>query len=469
MRPKGRVLGRFAALSGLHKVAGPEASQYPVMIVDTRGLPVFFLCEWYRRRKEYDHGRTPDTYLDMLLPFAGFLLRHGYAWEAKPEVVRNYLVEFLRADVGCQVRPDRESGDGYLAETTGSSPLSKSSLGVLLAALFSLYEVLSAAGYYRYPNPLRSEKLQALKQEHLRHIVNAGAPDHAGIRGESQAETRRYPTSFIRQYRGQVWEPQVAMEPDAVQEQMRKAVNWMIQQAPTLRDQVVLRLLRTTGARLSEILSLTVGGYRSAGHACQALIRNKGSQGREEKRIYFTVGIEQTLMTYIRTERAKYDPRGRKRLDQLADTDPLFLTERGTAYNRPAFYHHWYRLLERMQKRYHLAFSPHDLRHLHVTKNLARFEQQAKGDKQYEAELKAGFQELMKWRSAAMLEVYNKVRRKRQALLEMMIEEDEQPLARIPLQTDVQRRQHIPSKASEPPPMPIVRAEDQDLSWYEEG
>lgn len=468
MRPKGRVLGRFAALSGLRKVPGPEASCYPVMIVDARGLPVFFLCEWYRRRKEYDHGRTPETYLEMLLPFAGFLLRHGYAWDAKPEVVRGYLVEFLREDVGCQVRPDRESGDGYLAETTGSSPLSKSSLGVLLAALFSLYETLSAAGYYRYPNPLRSEKLYALKREHLHHIVNAGAPDQAGIRGESQAETRHYPTGFIRQYRGQVWEPQLAMEPDAIQDQMRQAVNWMIQQAPTLRDQVVLQLLRTTGARLSEILSLTVGGYRHAGHTCQALIRNKGSQGREEKRIYFTVGIEQALMMYIRTERAKHDLHRRKRLDQLADTDPLFLTERGTAYQRPAFYHHWYRLLERMQKRYHLAFSPHDLRHLHVTKNLARFKHQAQGNEQYEAELKAGFQQIMMWRSAAMLEVYNKVFKKRQALLEIMVDEDEPSLAGVPVQAEAQRSRPIPSKSSAPPPQPIARAEDHDLSWYEE-
>jgi site-specific recombinase XerD len=258
------------------------------------------------------------------------------------------------------------------------------------------------------------------------------------------------------------------MEPDAVQDQMRQAVNWMIQQAPTMRDQIVLQLLRTTGARLSEILALTVGGYRQAGHVCQALIRNKGSQGREEKRLYFTAGIEQALIMYIRTERAKHDPLGRKRLGQLADTDPLFLTERGTPYTRPAFYHHWYRLLERMQKRYHLAFSPHDLRHLHVTKNLARFKQQAKGNDQLEDELKAGFQQLMMWRSSAMLEVYNKVRKKRLALLEMMMEEDEQPLARIANLEGAQPSRQIPPKPSVSQSPSIARAEDHDLRWYEE-
>ena len=98
MRATVRQQGRFAALSGLRKMPGPPESCYPLIIVDERGLPVFFLCEWYRRRKEDDRGRTPDTYLDMLLPFAAFLLRRHYNWDAEPERVRGYLVEFLRDD-----------------------------------------------------------------------------------------------------------------------------------------------------------------------------------------------------------------------------------------------------------------------------------------------------------------------------------------------------------------------------------
>ena len=79
MRSKGRMHGRFVSLSGLKKLAPPPGSPYPLHIVDAKGQPVFFLCEWYRRRKEADPGRTPDTYLDMALPWAGFLLRNAYA------------------------------------------------------------------------------------------------------------------------------------------------------------------------------------------------------------------------------------------------------------------------------------------------------------------------------------------------------------------------------------------------------
>src|SRR5438874_601002 len=107
VRSKGRKQGRFVSLSGLKKLASPPESQYPLLIVDANGLPVFFLCEWYRLQKVMDPGRTSDTYLDMALPWAGFLLRRGYAWNDRPDRLRAFLVEFLRDDIGCQVSPDK--------------------------------------------------------------------------------------------------------------------------------------------------------------------------------------------------------------------------------------------------------------------------------------------------------------------------------------------------------------------------
>src|SRR5258708_35878518 len=116
MGEKGRKDGRFIALSGLKKVSGPPGSRFPLLIVDATGLPVFPLCEWYRRKKEEDGGRTPDTYLEMLLPYFGFLIQKGYAWNAAPDRLRAYLVEFLRHDVGCQVVPAQQ--DCHVVETT---------------------------------------------------------------------------------------------------------------------------------------------------------------------------------------------------------------------------------------------------------------------------------------------------------------------------------------------------------------
>ena len=445
-----------------------------MIIVDATGLPVFPLCEWYRRKKAHDGGRTSDTYLEMLQPYFGYLLLKGYTWNDPPDHVRAYLVEFLRTDVGCHVGPAQQ--DGYLVETTGASPLSKSSLGVLLAALMSLYDTLSEAGYYPYPNPMRSERLVALKREHLRQVKNVGAPDHAGIRGESHKATNQgYPTAFFRQKRGKVWTPEVVMEPEAVQDRMRQTIDYMISHATFQRDQVILLLLRQTGARLSEIIEMTAGGWRSACHMGRALVKNKGSRGREEKLIYFTDVIEEQLHTYVRTERAEYDPKGRKRLDQLADEEPLFLTEDGKPYHRSAFYYHWAKLFESSQKQLkrqeRVLFSPHDIRHLRVTRGITTIKQKAKGDRELEEELLDGFWQLMGWHSSQTMEIYTHTMSQRQALLEVMLDEEDQKSGGEPSQDDAPQNQAGSQQRKESQIVPteeLLAHADDEFSWYEE-
>ena len=474
MGTKGRKQGRFMALSGFKKIASPSGSRFPLMIVDATGLPVFPLCEWYRCKKAHDGGRTPDTYLEMLQPYFGYLLLKRYAWNDPPDRVRAYLVEFLRTDVGCHVGPAQR--DGYLVETTGASPLSKSSLGVLLAALTSLYDTLSEAGYYSYPNPMRSEQLVVLKREHLRQVKNVGAPDHAGIRGESHKETNQtYPTAFFRQKRGKAWTPEVVMEPEAVQDRMRQTIDYMISHATFQRDQVVLLLLRQTGARLSEIIEMTAGGWRSACHMGRALVKNKGSRGREEKLIYFTDVIEEHLHTYVRTERAEYDPKGRKRLDQLADEEPLFLTEDGKPYHRSAFYYHWAKLFESSQKQLkrqeRVLFSPHDIRHLRVTRGITTIKQKAKGDRELEEELLDGFWRLMGWHSSQTMEIYTHTLSQRQALLEVMLDEEGQKSGGEPSGGDAPQNQagsQQRKKSQIVPTEELLAHADDEFSWYEE-
>ncbi len=478
MRAKGRTHGRFVSLSGLTKLAAPPGSSYPLLIVDSTGQLVFFLCEWYRRLKDGDPGRTPDTYLDMALPWAGFLLRHQYAWNAPADRVQAYLVEFLREDVACLVAPDSKNEERVFVETTGKSPLAKSSLGVLLAALTSVYDTLIAAGYYPYQNPLRSEKMFILKREHLRQVKNAGAPEHAGIRGESWQQTNRaFPTNVFRQRRGKVWEPEVVLEPDAVQQRMRETIDYMALHATFLRDQVILLLLRQTGARLSEIIEMTVGGYRAARKAGRALVKNKGSRGREEKRIHFTTTVEKQLRLYIRTERARYDPRGRKRLEDLDEADPLFLTRTGKPYSRGAFYHHWRRLFapaqQQFKKKERVEFTPHDLRHLRVTRTVTKIRREAKGDGAQEAALLEGFQQLMGWRSPETMATYLKTMNKRKALEVVLADEEEQEEQQAgPPQISSQAAAHgQPPEQLTPEATPgkdaVLPDEEDEFGWYE--
>jgi integrase len=259
MRAKGRDQGRFVALSGFRKIAGPPGERYELLIVDGNGRPVSHLSEWYRLRNQPGPNGTRRTYLNFLQPFFAYLLAHGYAWNAAPQHIRSYVKAFLLEAVFCQVSRDT-AFDGYSVELTRESPLSQSSLRVLLAAIRDFYAVMAEAGLYAYANPMCSELLQRWKRERMKSIANSGAPEHAGIRSESWQETNSQLTAFFRQRRGEPWKPNVTLTSEQIQKRMNIDLDWMTRHAISQRDRLIFMLLRETGARLSEILTMTVLG-----------------------------------------------------------------------------------------------------------------------------------------------------------------------------------------------------------------
>jgi hypothetical protein len=249
--------GQFASSSGLRKIPGPAGGTCEVIIVDPKGRPVSHLTEWYHRKKEPGANRTRQTYLSMLFPVMSFYLDKGYAWNAPPEQIHIYLREFLLERLSCQIRPDHER-EGYWVALSGTSSLSQSGLGVLLAALRDFYRVMAEAGYYSYFNPLISQLLQKWRRERLRLVANAGAPDQAGIRSESWEESMQHPTAYFRHLK--IWKPEHGMDTAATRQRMGEALAFMVEHATCQRDKAVLLLLRHTGIRLHEALGMTVFG-----------------------------------------------------------------------------------------------------------------------------------------------------------------------------------------------------------------
>lgn len=322
---------------------------------------------------------------------------------------------FLRDDAACQIQRDTAL-DGYFVALTKDSPFSQSSLRVLLAAIRDFYAVMAEAGLYPYANPMCSQLLQQWKRERMKSIANSGAPDHAGIRSESWHETHMQPTAFFRpQHRRKlIWKPDMALTSAQIQERMNIDLDWMTCHATTQRDRLVFMILRETGARLSEVLTMTAGGYHKAKDPYQAYIIDKGSYGREEKLIRLSPPIEAALVRYVRTERAKIDPQRRKRLSQLEDTDPIFLTRRGTPYDRDAFYFHWRRLYANRPPQKDektgetppfLEFTAHDMRHLRVTAWLANIRKVEDADRAQR--LRRCVQRHMAWKSPLTIFCYD--------------------------------------------------------------
>src|SRR6266487_6181994 len=285
-----------------------------------------------------------------------------------------------------------------------------------IAAIRDFYAVMIEAGLYAYANPMCSELLQRWKREHIKSLANSGAPDHAGTRSETWQETNQRPTAYFRLRRVEVWKPNPALTSEYIQKQLATDLSWIAIHASTQRDRLVLILLRETGARLSEILGLTAGGYRNAKDPYQAYVTNKGSYGREEKLIKLTQAASAALVRYVRTERAKYDPQGRKRLSDLNDADPIFLTRRGTPYNRDAFYYHWRRLFAARPPQKDekseallpfLEFSAHDIRHLRVTEWLTWISQRYGNNPSKERSLRRVVQRRMGWRNPLTILCYD--------------------------------------------------------------
>ncbi len=210
----GRESGRFVSAYGMHMISGPAGSPYRRLVLDRDWRPVGALNESYRLRAGVGAPSTRDTYLRVLSPFFGFLLMHNFAWDAEPMLMREYTRSYLQA-IGCVLRRDRER-HVFIVATTVLAPLSPGSLALFFAAARDFYEVLidgewDAAtnrhcSYYPYANPMYSEVLRRWKRDHLRFVRNAGAPDWAGIRGESHARSQHRPVGYFRA-RSQIWQP----------------------------------------------------------------------------------------------------------------------------------------------------------------------------------------------------------------------------------------------------------------------
>src|SRR6266571_2955472 len=128
MRSQRGAHGRFASLYGtttLHLKAefpypagGPR---YELFVFDGAGQLIVALNSWYLLMEGVGAARTRNTYLAVLRPWFGFLAKHGYAWNARPEAVREYSRLFL-LEAGCALHSG--SVEGWFVQATNKSPIS---------------------------------------------------------------------------------------------------------------------------------------------------------------------------------------------------------------------------------------------------------------------------------------------------------------------------------------------------------
>jgi len=454
----------------IRRIPGRPGDRYKVVFLDQQDRIVVALTEWYRIRSIQGPVSTCNTYLSCLLSYFTFLSQRGYAWNAPPPQLRSALIEFHRDRLGCLIQPGSDR-QGFEIVPTRDTPLRDSTLRVLRAALRDFYLVMKGEGLYVFSNPLSSEVLVALKREYVQSLANRGAPDQAGIREETREQSRRRPTAFLRHPKAQGWMPEVRKELADVREGMHKVLNALLDsKKASPREKAVLELLQNTGARLHEIVLMTVGGYRNEGIAGQAQVVNKGSMGREAKTVYFghNPDVERALRTYIERIRPQHDLQGRSRLADVGDHEPLFLTERGAPYSPRAFYWHWYKHYKPVKTKCPVQFSPHDIRHLFISEYLIRLKLACgAGTPQFDAEQYLREREafgsmVMGWRSPKTIDIYDHTR------------EGERTLSVLAnYQLDLSQRRYVVE-----PPLPTEQSDgkaisrapvEEELTLHQEG
>jgi integrase len=435
MRGQRGARGRFSSLYGTTTLRldsdfpyPPGGPRYERLVFGRHGQLIVPLNEWYRLLQGVGAARTRDTYLAVLRPWFGFLTEHGYEWNALPEAVREYTRLFL-IDAGCALQRGRV--DGWFIQPTNRSPISSNGLHLFIAALRSFYSVMCQGVFdrddqrfhplYAYENPMYSPVLLAWRAEHRKWVRNAGAPDYAGIRSESRADSARQPVGFF-QVKRQPLEPPVARDAEATRLAILAGVRYMIDHAAP-REEVILRMLLESGARVSEVLALTAGGLRRAqnpkiGIDVAALVRNKGEH-TESKAIWCSAETRELLRRYISWERSKLDPQHRTRLEDLEDAAPIFLSRRRRQLGYSGFGTIFKRLLAKAQRHFVARkenvevvrlvmpdITPHTIRHLHTTFRVKKVRELFSTPAERERALEALVDDLG-WRSAEMLKTYD--------------------------------------------------------------
>jgi integrase len=344
---------------------------------------------------QYDEG-TARTYVNALMPYFTYLatdewrLHRQDRWDSDLEAVRQSIRDYLVEHMHCKVRPQETYHQVWLS---GKSP---STVRIFLSALKQFYSISRRLGWYVHPHPLTDSVTQLLQDVDAEERREAGLrprmPQRSGVEKMDQYFTS---DNYFKVVNDE-WKPQPIDDPE-----LHETLLEGFKMVPfNLRDQIIVRMAYESGARIREILRLTVSDWRKLGSNTEAWAFSKGSHGRRVKKIRFSSDTARMLLSYVNTERSKVDQRHR-RLVALDDAAPLFLSGRGNPFDYDSFKKRWYKLCDVLE----IDLNIHALRHWYVTQRIRMISETAK--KPGDIDLgKEALVRYMAWRRPETLQVY---------------------------------------------------------------
>jgi hypothetical protein len=387
----------------------PEAiHHHPFLVFDTHGQLHFELTVFAKEAAARVERKTAEGYLRALLPFFTYLetanwqKRAERSWDEPPEQVRKAVTDYLVQHLGCLVRP--HPLDFQVVSLTAQT---HRAVRLFLTSLKLFYQIMQLRGSYPFPNPLvdanttTSPDLERQEEEYPR------MPAASGVAQPASHRSPRLTTSYFKLEDG-VWTPQIVDDPTLFARVLaggRSLTGWK------LREECVTRILFESGARLSEVVGLTLGDWIARGMTQEALAFSKGSHGRRVKFLKFSADTAKLLRRYFDEERCQFDPYGytletyltlikNKQIDP--QTVPLFLTAQRHTLSPKGYREQAWNPACRAAG---IDADVHQARHWHVTLAVRFIYETATTEGEVQRRLRE-LVEYMKWRSKETLEAY---------------------------------------------------------------
>ncbi|WP_246021015.1 tyrosine-type recombinase/integrase [Paenibacillus lentus] len=352
---------------------------------------------YYYQQKRISEG-TALSYLKALERFFSWLsISSNYQgvrvkWSDNHLAVRAAIEDYLIYKLGCKLRSKE---DFQLVIMTRKSP---QTINHFLAAIKSFYKTALHLKLYTFQNPLIDAEynIKIGNKTSLSMRENKPRlPKIAGTEIPSSPSYRKYSDSYFKLVATE-WKPSIIADQDLpyIIYRAGSQIGW------SLRDEVIIRMLFETGARVSEILELTLGDYRQRINQYEIATHNKGSEKKRTKFLRFSQDLLKLLIRYVNGER-KTHAYNKQTFTKLSDNELIFLTRNGDPYNYRTFYYHWIKITEQAK----IKMNIHKTRHWFVTSMIRSIYETASDSSQIEMKKKELIN-YIKWKDPETIKVY---------------------------------------------------------------